>query len=216
MMAAIVPEDFARDFARFADRPIDYVGPERLAAMLGIGPAATERLAAAPRFAKRLSGLLIEDLGTCRADAAGAGDLRIALLPPAQVDRLPLAIGCLCHADAIRRIILGQARARLVAAVGDDLYRLALHAPDFGFAADTENEEALPLAIVEAGTRLFLGWLRRLPRPVARRVALMLPEGTLPGGVSPSGGPGEAPPAAMLAYLAEAWRPEPSDAGAVR
>lgn len=198
--------------ARFEMEPATYARPDRLAVALGIGLPAAQRLLAGERFRTRLSALLIGTLALppCRRGdggaPAGGADLTLATLPQSAIARLPMAFGCLRHAATIRQVILGQERARLAGAIGDDLYRLALDAPDFGPPQEFGGADAGPagdpvLRIIRDGAAWFRAWLARLPPALGRRLVLMLPVG-----IEPEPLPGAAACLdAMAAWLAGRW-----------
>lgn len=208
--------------ARFETAPAAYARPDRLAAALGLGLPAAQRLLAGERFRTRLSALLIDALalppcrrsdgdGVIGGGVIGGADLTLATLPQSAIARLPMAFGCLRHAATIRRVILGQERARLAGAIGEDLYRLALDAPEFGPpqepGADAGAAGDPVLRIIRDGAAWFRAWLARLPPALGRRLVLMLPVG-----IEPEPLPGAAPRLdAMAAWLAERW-PEDADA----
>lgn len=146
-------------------QPLQFVAEDCLeAALLGAVPRAQAiNLAKQPRFASRVSGLLVSYYGLEPLTNAGQvvdEDLPVVLLAPQRFARLALACGACLHAVSLAREIRGPVVQSLRAHLGDEIYDLAVGWREP--AAGTQvilTGDALLAAIDQDGQRCVDAWL---------------------------------------------------------
>ena len=145
-------------------QPLQFVAEDCLeAALLGAVPRAQAiNLAKQPRFASRVSGLLVSYYGLEPLTNAGQvvdEDLPVVLLAPQRFARLALACGACLHAASLAREIRGAVVQSLRAHLGDEIYDLAVSWREPAGNQVILVGDALLAAIDQDGQRCVDAWL---------------------------------------------------------
>lgn len=154
--------------------------PARVAECLGHGVSEqlAERLLASDRLAGKLQAFLERKLGHMPILDAEQGHVL-------NLDNQGLAIlsrqaGAVWHGDIIAGLVDGPSVRALVAAIGKDLWLLAVRGralaqPALAQPAAAITPELIAAALPEIGLGCLIDWCDAQPSPIAGRLALRLP-----------------------------------------
>jgi len=156
-----------------------------------------ERLRPNPRSCRRLSAFLIRQAGLTAACLLepDTPETRIALTPPAELDRSVFLAGLTLLSPIIARVLLGADRSKIKAAIGPGDYEFAIRRGRL-LLQQARLNKVLPQASVAdfavlekqcwaLGTAALATALKNAPHPVVRRTQFKLRKGLVDGSWQP-------------------------------
>jgi hypothetical protein len=170
------------DWQRLAAHPLDFIRSESLLACFPSSTSAekVDNLARLPRFGGRLLTLLMQhcDLTPLAAlPTPNDKDLAVLLITPGAFAHLPRLCGAVWHGVTLSREIRSEVLIPLRAALGADVYALALAQRHLAGAANLLLE---PLALIEAidrdGLACINAWLCEQPPTLQAWLRLRWPD----------------------------------------
>ena len=160
--------------------PASYADPSWIAAMAPESQRGNmpRDLFESPRFAKRLSRLLVVQSGGGATLPFSAAPQPLALESGATILRVVDLCGAIVHAKDVRACISGALRAALVDRIGSRGYEFVVKRVPFLRPAIQEAATGdLLRAVRESGAHCLGAWLATEGEAVERRVVLKLPKG---------------------------------------
>jgi hypothetical protein len=169
--------DEASDAVKRMERQLASGVPiDRLTELIAPGTprAVMERLLAEPRFAARLSRLMMARLDLVLSDALSP-DLRFAALGVEEMKVACAAVGAVWHYNAIRQVIARPALRNLIDAIGENAYRIATTNSDLSVTTSKVPALAnLVCSIQRTGHGCVDAWLEIVDAPIAAVARLKL------------------------------------------